>query len=65
MQHQQRETLARYVEHRMRVEGDSIRPGPWQLAEADPPDFLPHPLEIMRDNERMLKVGAPIFFAWL
>lgn len=49
----------------MRVEGDSIRPGPWQLAEADPPDFLPHPLEIMRDNERMLKVGAPIFFAWL
>ncbi len=46
--------MARFVEEEQRL--GSMRPGPWQMAEADPPAFIPVPAEIMKDRERTAKV---------
>lgn len=54
---QTRDAIARFVEEEQRLAGDSLRPGPWMMPEADPPGFYPVPAEIMKDRERMAKVG--------
>ncbi|KAK9906424.1 hypothetical protein WJX75_001618 [Coccomyxa subellipsoidea] len=51
-----RDAIARFVEEEQRLAGDSLRPGPWMMPEADPPGFYPVPAEIMKDRERMAKL---------